>query len=394
LRVLVSSLASHIDTSFKILDDALSSAKSLYIAYSGGKDSTALSILVYDWIVSRKRYDLDVVLVHSDTLSEIPEMESWARGFMEDYVVKLRRLGIHADYRVVAPTATETFYWRVFVRGYPAPTYSFRWCVYLLKRRPAREALEGAELILLGHRDDESSIRVRMLKSRTGCPLRAGACSSYYFSVEGNARKIYPIRSWSEADVWKYLRSKVSEFDLKQLFVLYGYGAAKARYGCWHCTLVKYQLGHLILEGGHMFYEAVRLLYRWLSDIPELRERKEKGYSRLGALKVSARSLIMNSMLIAEKLSGIRLYGLDESKVSGYSLREILFELPENEAEKLILEEDKKARGDPRRIPKISELRNIDMHKRDLEQYTPSILTKAQQRGVHTYLDKILSYIF
>jgi len=44
----VSSLTSHIDTSFKILDDALSSAKSLYIAYSGGKDSTALSILVYD----------------------------------------------------------------------------------------------------------------------------------------------------------------------------------------------------------------------------------------------------------------------------------------------------------------------------------------------------------
>jgi len=383
-----------VEESLKILDDSLSDAIRVHVAYSGGKDSTALALLLYDWLISRGKTDLEIVLVHNDTLSEIPEMEWWARTFMKSYVEKLEKLDVQAGYTVIAPKAVDTFYWRVFLRGYPAPTFNFRWCVYLLKRVPSIVALKDATLILLGHRDSESSVRAKALKARTGCPIRAGGCTSYYLAVEGNSRKIYPLRAWSDSQVWTYLRSKADEFSLEPLFRLYGFGLIKARYGCWHCTLVGSQLGHLVLGGGNMYYESVRLLYRWLSDIPELREPKGTGYSRLGPLKTPARSLLMHAMLEAEKLSKIRLYGLDEARVAGYTLRELLVELPEKEADRVIREEDKKAGGRPERLSKISELRDMSSHKIILERHLTKLLEKAEKTNIAKYLYETLSNIF
>jgi hypothetical protein len=58
------------------------------------------------------------------------------------------------------------------------------------------------------HRDSESSARARSLSSRTGsCSLSPGSCYSYYLSLDGDIEKIYPIRSWSDGDVWSYLRT-------------------------------------------------------------------------------------------------------------------------------------------------------------------------------------------
>jgi len=382
-----------VEESLKVLDGSLRGASRVHVAYSGGKDSTALALLLYDWVASRGKTGLEVVLVHSDTLSEIPEMEWWARAFMESYVGKLRKLGVRAAYAVVAPRAVDTFYWRVFLRGYPAPTFSFRWCVNLLKRGPSIAALNGAELVLLGHRDSESAARARALKARTGCPVGAGGCTSYYLAVEGSSRKFYPLRAWSDSQVWAYLRSKAGEFGLEPLFRLYGFGLIKARYGCWHCTLVGSQLGHLVLGGGNMYYEAVRLLYRWLSDIPELREPKGAGYSRLGPLKTPARSILMHAMLEAEKLSKIRLYGLDEARVAGYTLRELLVELPEEEADRVVREEDGKAGGRPERLPKVSELRDAGRHRAVLERHLAKLLEKAEEAGIAEHLHEILGGI-
>jgi len=386
-------IGSRVTDSLGILDKALGNREKVVIAYSGGKDSTALALLVLDWIVSKRR-SLDVTLLHGDTLSEIFEMEHWAREFARTYIEMLLEHDSRGEIIVARPEPWESFYWRVFVRGYPASTFSWRWCVDLLKRKPSDRILReiGKDTImLLGHRDSESSARARALNSRTGsCNLSPGSCYSYYLSLDGDIEKIYPIRSWSDEDVWSYLRTWRNRFGiLEQLFRLYGYGLVKARYGCWHCTLVKIQLGHEVLGGGYMYFEAVRKIYRAVSDIPELRATKDKGYSKHSFLLASARSLILNSMLVAEKLSGIRLYGLDESRIDGHSLREIFVEMPSQEASKLVEKVEKENKGDLRRVMSIEELRDIIRHRKDLKKIWEHKLVKNDEH-IKEIIDLVL----
>jgi len=359
------------------------------VAYSGGKDSTALALLLRDWLTERDRRDVSVLLVHSDTLSEIPEAEAWVRSFMPKYIEELKSLGVDASYQILTPLTTDTFYWRLLVRGYPAPTYNFRWCVKLLKRKPAIRAVNGRRLLLLGHRDSESRSRALALKARGGsCPLKPGGCTSYFLHIEGDAQRMYPIRSWEEEDVWQYLAG-VEGVDLSPLFKLYGpLNGLSVRYGCWHCTLVKTQAAHLVLGHNHMYFEAVRMLYRWLSDEPSQRESKNWGYSRLGPLKAPARSLMLHAMLAAEKLSGLKLYGLDESKIENYTLRELFTEVPEEEADMLIAKADEEG---ARRFVGISELRNMERHVNALESTLEVIRVKAEKAGLDRYLEKILT---
>lgn len=385
--------SSRVADSLGVLDKALCNREKVVIAYSGGKDSTALALLVLDWTVSRKR-SLNVVLLHGDTLSEIFEMEHWARGFAKAYIEMLSEQGSEGEIIVSRPEPCESFYWRVFVRGYPASTFSWRWCVDLLKRKPSNRILREISrdaIMLLGHRDSESSARARSLSSRTGsCNLSPGSCYSYYLSLDGDIEKIYPIRGWSDEDVWSYLRAWRNRLGiLDNLFRLYGYGLIKARYGCWHCTLVKIQLGHEVLGGGYMYFEAVRKIYRAVSDMAELRAAKDSGYSRHGFLLAPARSLILNSILVAERLSGIRLYGLDESRIDGYSLREIFVEMPSQEADKLVKKVEEENRGDLKRVVSMEELRDIDRHRKDLEKIWKHRLVK-NDKHIEEIIDLLL----
>jgi DNA sulfur modification protein DndC len=128
--------------SFNVLEEVLSDKEHVVVAYSGGKDSTALALLLFQWIVEKKK-KIDVVLLHSDTLSEVPKMEDWTRTFAKRYVEMLSKNGSSGILKIVRPEPWETFYWRVLVRGYPAPTFKWRWCVDLLKRRPSKRFLKN-----------------------------------------------------------------------------------------------------------------------------------------------------------------------------------------------------------------------------------------------------------
>jgi DNA sulfur modification protein DndC len=371
-----------IEKSFEILDQHIKDGSKVAIAYSGGKDSTCLSLLLAEWIRERSKNNIKLLIVHSDTLSEIPEMENWAREFIETYKSYIKKLGVEVDSIITTPKINETFYWRAIIRGYAAPTFTFRWCVYLLKRVPAREALSsvGNAKVLLGHRDDESSARISSLTKRGAmCPLTAGRCASYYYNIEGDVVKVYPIRSWSYSDVWSYLRTWSRRINLDKLFKLYWDGAVPARYGCWHCTLVKRQLAHYIIRDEYMYYEAARLIYRFISDLEWFRALKESGYSRLGPLTPSARAILLRVIQLAEDLSGIKLYGLDESRTSEYTLRSILYELPENKANKVINEIDYPSiKKSPERYISIGIIRDIKRHMSDLKKFIEFLYKRVE----------------
>jgi len=334
------------------------------IAYSGGKDSTALLILFYNWLRRYTPENIEVVLLHNDTLGEIPPMELWARKFMKQVEHLFDELGYSVKTIITSPPLIDTFYWRVVIRGYPAPSYNFRWCVKLLKRDPTHRILqksasfnEKKTILLTGLRENESTDRIKSVRQRYGgCSSGAGKCLAYFLSVESfnHIEKVAPLRNWEDIDIWSFL-SLDSTFDISDLLELYS--CEGARYGCWHCTLVKVQWGlHSLNNDKYLYLDAARLIYRKISDIPSLRKRKKTGYSKFGALNVAGRAIMFRLFEAVEKISGIKLYGLDEAKTrSNLSLRELFYQLPIEQAEEIINLEDHKI--NPKRYIRFSEIK-------------------------------------
>ena len=329
----VSPSASLFSTAFSALDDvARRGFRHLVVAYSGGKDSTAVAILVYRWIRERAP-SVSVTLLHGDTLSEVEPVEVWARRFMEEYRAKLSQY-VDAEVAIVAPEPTETFFWRVFVRGYPAPSFKWRWCVRPLKFAPAQRfiaKLGGDAVVVVGLRDEESAERARLMARRFGA-CQPGSCLGAFFSMADGVPKVAPIRNWTTEQVWAFLRAQ-RDFDVSDLVRLYA--TTRGRQGCWHCTLVRVHAG-LYVEPRYAWVDALRLIYRAVSDVAELRWAKDTGYSRLGGLTALGRAVIYRAVPIVEERSGHRFYGLDAASVGGYTLREIFYELDVERADAVV----------------------------------------------------------
>jgi len=342
------------------------------LSFSGGKDSTFMTLLFKEWIdaynnvIDELQYT-NIYILHNDTLGEVYFMESWARSFGREITKYLNERGLKAEFHITKPDIIDTFYWRMIVRGYPAPTFKFRWCVNLLKLDPTRKFIHRAYLqsgkpviLFSGVRLDESPARSGSIKRRqrgasetlvnSGCPMR---CHMILFQLDAKEKyiiKYAPILHWREDEVWKYLYEKcLVNGNLEILFKLYGIKgfqkvlAAPARYGCWHCTMVSRHYGIFIamnmFDKKYLYLECGRLLLKLLSDISELREKKNWGYSKLGPLNVFGKSLVLKLLIAIEEFSQTKLYGLDESyltKLGKITLRDIFYRFDPTEANKFI----------------------------------------------------------
>ena len=351
---------------FRVFDEAALKFRTFVLAFSGGKDSTAVAVLLYRWLAERARRGEklpNVVLLHNDTLSEIPEMEEWVEYFVNQFKERVGKLGVRLRVVFARPRATETWYWRVFVRGYPAPTFNFRWCVEILKIEPTDSSLSRYKnyVLVVGARDEESGARSKSMKERFGVCTGGGSCLGAYFTSNNDIPKVAPIRFWSYEMVWAFLKAQ-KDFDVGRLVELYrglaSSGSLGGRYGCWHCTLVVRQAANYYREE-YLYAEAVRLIYRAVSDLAELfRERKNSGYSRWGPLNPLGRAIVFNALRTAEELAGRRIfYGLDKARIRNLTLRKIFYEVDPEKADKVI------AQADPtdRRVP-VAALRDLSRH--------------------------------
>jgi len=405
-----SSFQRRIENVYTLFTKVIKPRSRVIIAYSGGKDSTALLILFYNWLRHYTPKDIEIILLHNDTLGEIPPMELWARKCMKQAEHLFEELGHTAKTVITSPQLTDTFYWRVIIRGYPAPSYNFRWCVKLLKRDPTRKTLqnstsstEGKTILLTGLRESESIDRIKAIRQRYGgCSSGAGKCLAYFLSAEpfDRVEKIAPLRNWEDIDVWSFL-SLDSPFEITDLLDLYS--CEGARYGCWHCTLVKVQWGlHSLNDDKYLYLDAARLIYRKVSDIPLLRKHKKTGYSKFGALNAAGRAIMFHLFEIVEKISGVRLYGLDEAKtLSGISLRELFYQSSIEQAEEIINSEDYKI--DPKRYVHFSEIKapnekNVSIIKNALKRIEKTTRTeKSRQLIIKKGFDavgEIIQYLY
>jgi len=359
--------------------DSLKDKKNFVIAFSGGKDSTLLSILFYEWLTSRGQKGKNVFFVHNDTESEFDVLEDYAMKFLHEICTKINESGnVCVDY-VTKPSGN--FYWRSIFMGYVASTTNFRWCINVLKVSPNERSLKelvsnyGDLVLFTGHREDESATRKAIMK-RNSCGLGSVDCASAFYlkvSMDG-VTKVAPIRKWSLDDVWRYLRAKRGEFGIDTLFEVM-YKDMSSRWGCWHCTLVKVQKGVYNLDERYFPLEAFRILYRTISDLEQFRIRKDWGYSSLGALTPKGRAILMYAAKVVE-YTGIKLYGLD-FKLGTHSLREIMFELDEDVADREVMTMAKELKSRASRIVPVSILRSQRMTEEDEE-----IISRTAEKNV------------
>lgn len=304
-----------VSRSLKAIEEASRKYRMPFVlAFSGGKDSTATLSLM---LKARELSSFELYVAYADTLLEHPALHREALEALES----LKGIeGVHSV--VLRPAEGEDYISMMLEKGYPAPSWYFRWCVDRLKIRPVKRFMKsmGTAVAVLGVRADESLQRSRTASVNGSRPLL----------VEGRSPTLRPIIEWTEADVVRYLKSE-RRWDGKTfdyLLSLYGYGTGGScgpnafcsfgigeeqeahrkgiRFGCWLCTVVKRNRMPIdpVLE-----YARERL--RSISDDPKNRIYLE---GRPRKLTLEARKEIAGVLLNALEKSP-EAFGYDREKL-------------------------------------------------------------------------------
>ncbi len=232
------------------------------IGYSGGKDSTAITQLI--WLALKelpeeKRKKV-VHVISTDTLVENPIVASWVEHSLDNMREAAKKDGLPIEPHRLTPKVENSFWVNLIGKGYPAPRHKFRWCTERLKIQPSHTFITGVvkrhseAILVLGTRKKESAARAANMekheKGRTRDRLspNSGLPGSLIYT---------PIETWSNDDVWVFLMQVANPWGYKNKDLLGMYAGASAdgecplvvdtttpscgdsRFGCWVCTLVE-----------------------------------------------------------------------------------------------------------------------------------------------------------
>lgn len=262
-----------------VLETLLVAGSPLAVAYSAGKDSSLvmnLVLVVAARLASRGVALPPIVVSHSDTLCETPEVSAHAAKEMEKIREYAAKHSLDVTVEVAHPLLTDQWPVRV-IGGRGLPTFassSSRDCSINLKVRPQlklrkrilkdlkknnRGMLET--VTCLGTRFSESTTRGNNMRDRNESAemVRRG--------VDANGKSaglfLSPIADWTSDDVWEYLgmarAGAIPAYsDFEETFRIYTAGMATscvivaedmvkamkssrpcgARTGCYICTAV------------------------------------------------------------------------------------------------------------------------------------------------------------
>ena len=232
------------------------------VAFSGGKDSTALLLFVWHTLEKLKKANSKalkrkVYVICNNTLVENPQVLTFVQSELEliQKVATERGLPIIVDQ--TTPKLEDTFWMNLIGKGYPAPNSMFRWCTERLKIKPTTRYIEekisshGEAIILMGTRSDESVNRAKSIKKHevTGSRLRNHPLP--------NAKSYAPIKDMTTDEVWEFLSTNKNPWNNTyndKLITLYVNGSGgdcpivmdintpscgNSRFGCWVCSVVK-----------------------------------------------------------------------------------------------------------------------------------------------------------
>jgi DNA sulfur modification protein DndC len=266
------------------------------VAYSGGKDSTALlTAVLYLIDVGIVAPPKTLTVLRADTRMELPPLDAAA----EDLMARLRLDGY--DARTVLPPLDDRFFVYMLGRGVPPPSNTFRWCTDKLKISPMANivrdlgAIAGTRdktLMLTGVRIGESARRDESIAaacSRDGAECGQGRIHlSLAGSKENDINRYFvpgtdgspcdtlaPVLHWRVCHVWDWLNGEGEAPDhaylpfTERVADAYGFRGEKryeeaARTGCVGCNLASRDVAlDRLIE---------RPKYTYLSPLKRLRE--------------------------------------------------------------------------------------------------------------------------
>jgi DNA sulfur modification protein DndC len=266
------------------------------IAWSGGKDSTAVVTLVVHLIESGQiPRPKRLTVLYADTRMELLPLAVSAQVIAGD----LRDRGI--DVRTVMAPLDRRFLVYILGRGVPPPNNTtFRWCTRQIKVDPmhaelARLAGEdvGKVLMLTGVRQGESAIRDQ--KIAMSCGRNGAECGQGWYQQDlpgALCDTLAPLLHWRVCHVWDWLRffAPAATYGAWQTALLaeaYGGEEAEevnARTGCMGCPLTDRDTAlDVLLQTPAWSYlrplKDLRPIYRALRE-PRNRLRKPGGEAR------------------------------------------------------------------------------------------------------------------
>ena len=277
----------------------LSDQRPWIIGFSGGKDSTCVTQMVYYMLkdLPPEKRKKEVHILSSDTLVESPLIQFRIKSSCKKIETQTRKDDLPIKVNVLRPELNDTFWINLIGRGYPSPNRWFRWCTDRLKIKPmTKYTLEqvkanGEVIILLGARKNESGSRAQTM----------GKYEIENFRLRKHAdipgAYIYtPIEDWDFRDVWAYLLQASSPWgdNNRDLITLYRKcnrecplvidkstpACGGSRFGCWVCTVVERDRSiEGLIEDGETWLEPLLEFRNWLKKIrndPNARETIRK----------------------------------------------------------------------------------------------------------------------
>lgn len=317
------------------------------IGFSGGKDSTLVTQLVFEVLLSLAPHERtrEVHIVSNDTLVESPLVISHIAAVQRDLeqAASAWRLPIRAV--TTRPDGDATFWVNLIGRGYPPPNRSFRWCTDRMKIQPTSKYIReqadasGQVIMLLGVRRSESATRAATVARYD----TAGRLHRHNDLL--NCMVFRPIVELSTDEVWEYLAFSPPPWGGTHgaLFKLYldagaaecpavlsqedspSCGTSSSRFGCWTCTVVEKDKSLAgFVEAGFAEFAPLVAFRDWLASIRNDHNRRmarrrngrltvtEGGVFIPGPFTLETRQEILDRVQAMEKVTGWELIRDDE----------------------------------------------------------------------------------
>ena len=283
----------------------LNDKRSFCVAFSGGKDSTAVLYLIIKMLEELINDDYlpkkIIYVVNSNTLAELPPVLKHLQHTLKQIKIFAKKNNLPIKVKEVFPELKNTLNVQLLGVGMPPPSSSLRWCTDKLKVMPIDSKLkeifpDGAFISVIGTRSDESTDRANRMEHATLKGTNLKLNNRY-----PKASNLMPIEDWSTKDVWEYLLKQSNALvNIDFLWKLYSdasnkdasectftgaggkhieegkLGCGTSRFGCWQCYMVRDKDKSLdgLMQSGHENIELYKNYRDWFW------ERTQQGWEK------------------------------------------------------------------------------------------------------------------